>query len=444
MKRRDGDQRFLYRNVVLMALSAVALPVMLILILVALTWRNAQYLEPMNLSNAETANRHSVVTLPPTENDTEETKGSNGTEDDWPYREPQPARSPNDSVPLVPGGAPDFQAVEELVQKNHRELQMAMAVAMILPFMILLLWKQFARRVLHPLKSLMQGMELLAHRDYRPVDADRIDPFLRPVFAKYNRMVVRMEELEKAHVKREQALRQELEQKASAIVQQQAMLGRVDRVSLLGAVAARLAHRMRNPLTGVLVTLTNLSEETTSSSERLRLKLSIEALMRSFAELTALLQDAAQEPEQSRELALAEIVDELFLLIRHQTNKPTLRLSNQIDRGFQCRLPEMAVRHAMLKLLQNAVKVQEDEDQAQIKVCARHQPGEVEIAVEDNGPGFSAELVTKQQMPLSGKGTGLAIVWRFCDFRGGRLMLNNLPAGGARASMILPQEEHHV
>jgi hypothetical protein len=83
---------------------------------------------------------------------------------------------------------------------------------------------------------------------------------IQPVFDKYNRLVSRMQDLETAHVKREDALRRDLEGKAHAIIQQQAMLGRVDRLASMNDMAARMAHRLRNPLTGVLITLINLSE----------------------------------------------------------------------------------------------------------------------------------------------------------------------------------------
>jgi signal transduction histidine kinase len=300
--------------------------------------------------------------------------------------------------------------------------------------------------VLHPLEDLGYGMGLLAHKDFRSVKLSRIDPVIRPVFDRYNRMVGRMHDLEDAHVKREQALRKNLERTTRALVKHQAMLARADRLAALGEMSARMAHRLRNPLSAVLVTLTNLRDETVSADHRERLRKSIEALLRSFQELTELVEEARQERELPIELSLHRIVDELFMLLKHQTEDETLCLQNRVPSDLVCRLPESGTRHALMILLLHACEVREKLDEGFIRVEAEDRGDRLRIMVRDDGPGFSeAQLhIASDECEAwthRGSGLGLAIVRRFVEILDGRLILLNPPGGGAEAILNIPKEQ---
>jgi signal transduction histidine kinase len=444
MSQRALNQLYLYRYVVFMVIGIVAIVVMLCLALLTITWRYSQNLEPLY---------------------SEEIAGHEGRKQQKDYEKSESVQSNQEpgrnSMGLeVLNHNPAYEAAsrEELsrsrrlqnlfIQTRH-EYEIVLILTIMMPVILIALGVLFYRRVLCPLRSLGRGMELLARKEYREVDAQRMEPFVRPVFDKYNRMVRRMQDLEKAHVNRETSLSDALEEKTRAIVQQQAMLGRVDRLAALGDVSARMAHRLRNPLTGVLMTLTNLCEENPSPYVRNRLKLSIEALMRSFNELTALLEESKEEPESAITLTLADVIDELFLLIRHQSNRSDLMLSNEIDQEFKCTLPETATRHALMKLLENAVETQSKRGSCRVKVNAKRGYGYIEIDVVDAGQGIDADEDLEcrpwnRTVQETVQRAGLSIVQRFCERMNGSLRLNNLPHGGSSACLILPQENTHV
>jgi nitrogen fixation/metabolism regulation signal transduction histidine kinase len=65
------------------------------------------------------------------------------------------------------------------------------------------------------------------------------------------------------------------------------------------------------------------------------------------------------------------------------------------------------------------------------------------IVVEDNGPGFSAEMLGRMFDPYmttkpKGTGLGLAIVKKIIEEHGGRIEADNAPGGGARVRIELP------
>jgi signal transduction histidine kinase len=319
-------------------------------------------------------------------------------------------------------------------------------VAALLPPLAILYWLLFRRLVLHPLEDLGYSMRLLAQKDFRTVDVSQIDPFIRPVFDEYNRLVGHLEDLEAAHVERETALKEDLEMTTRALVKHQAMLARADRLAALGEMSARMAHRLRNPLSGVLVTLTNLRDEAVSVDHRERLRKSIEALLRSFQELTEMVEEARQQPEPPIELSLNKIVTELFMLMKHQLVDQTLLLQNRVSSDLFCKLPESGMRHALMILFMNAYEAQQTSAEGYIRVAAEDRGDRLYIVVKDGGPGFSVaqlHIVSDQCNTWTHRGSdlGLAIVRRFVELLGGYMILRNPPDGGAEAILNIPKEE---
>jgi signal transduction histidine kinase len=335
-----------------------------------------------------------------------------------------------------------------LQRDNAQELQAALATVVILPLLAVAYWVLFHRRVLQPLDDLGSAMSQLARRAFRTVDLTGLDPSIRPLFVQYNRLVGRLQELEAAHVKREAALRRELEEAAGALVRQQVVLGRADRFAASGDLAARLAHRLRSPLSGVLVTLTELREEAESTDGRHRLGMAVDAVERSLQELTVLVEESEPPPEAPRPTALRTLVDDLFRLFGHQADAEGVVLENAVPPDLHWRLPEAGTGHALMKLLINAAQAQRSAAGKRIRVSAEARGGELVIAVRDEGPGFPSEQLraaSSGSAPWSRRagGLGLAIVRRYADHLGGRLVLENPPGGGAQALLIIPQVPNH-
>ncbi|MEM6306290.1 MAG: ATP-binding protein, partial [Pseudomonadota bacterium] len=84
-----------------------------------------------------------------------------------------------------------------------------------------------------------------------------------------------------------------------------------------------------------------------------------------------------------------------------------------------------------------------------IRVSGRVHPleGMASIAIEDQGPGMSDDLLQRATDPFfttkaagEGSGLGLSMVAGFADQSGGALRLENLEDGGLRAEIFLPAE----
>lgn len=329
-----------------------------------------------------------------------------------------------------------------LREDNERQLQAALALAVLVPLAAIGSLTLFRRRVLAPLDDLSYLMGLLARKDYTLALTERIDPPLRPLFEKYNRMVKRMRGVEAGHVKREDSLQREVDSATRAVFQQQVALARADRLAALGEMSARVAHELRNPLSGVLMALTNLAEETQDPEQRERLQLAVSELERVGRLLSGLVDDAKQMPQFPRRLRLATLLDELFRLLRYQLPEE-IALTHLVPADMECILPEAGLRQAMINLILNAAQAM-DGTGGEILVTAQKEGGEIGLCVCDSGPGFPAELLQRGIQEFGtgrpgGSGLGLASVRRFVSNQGGRLELFNRDVGGACALISLPQ-----
>lgn len=344
----------------------------------------------------------------------------------------------------------ELMAQEEVVRHSARvsesDTRTAIGLAILLVLATLPLLVLLRNRVLFPLHNLGYLMRLLARQDYSSAPTASVDPMLRPLFENYNHMVNRLMELESEHSTRERSLRDEVRAATRLLLQQQRRLARSERLAAVGEVSASVAHELRNPLAGAQMALTNLRRDMDDPDAVARIDLVLGELKRITQQLNDLLRQAAQDPEPAVALALHDTVDQLLALLSHQLGD-RLQLRNEVPESLHCRLPEGALRQALVNLIQNAAQVIGDQA-GTITVSATHDDQRISVSVCDNGPGFPAELLESGVRPFvsfrpGGTGLGLATVRRFARDLGGDIELHNQPHGGACVNLNLPAKEIH-
>jgi signal transduction histidine kinase len=282
----------------------------------------------------------------------------------------------------------------------------------------------------------------LAQGEFTPVHVEQADPVLHPLFVNYNHLVMRLEQLEREHRAHAQSLKREVRFATEALLEQQRGLARAERLAATGALAASVAHELRNPLAAVQLTLRNLKGELQDPDVIERLDLVTGELTRLGRLVNELLDMSRHVPEPSRPFDLAESVEQLLTLTRYQL-PPEVHLQSEIREGLICRLPEDRVRQALLNLILNGTRALETTGGA-VTVSARTEGATLRITVSDDGPGFPPDLL-RRRIPSpfvsaseSGTGLGLTMVHRFARDLGGELELSNHEPHGARVTLTLP------
>jgi len=327
------------------------------------------------------------------------------------------------------------------------ESQLALAALLGFPCLALLAFWGLRERVLRPIGDLKNFLSRLSGGDFAPVSLTHIDPILLPLFENYNQMVNRLEQLEQANRQRTVSLEQEVRSATHVLLQQQQNLARTERLAAAGEVSATLAHELRNPIAGIQVTLANLRRELRDPSLVERMDLVVGELHRITRLLNALLQQSRHVPEALRLVSVNKLVQDLATLIRYQL-PPHIQLVTEVPDNLRCRLPEDAVRQAVLNLVLNSVAAMGDSAGA---VTIRINSLQTRLCIEvlDDGPGFSDTLLSGGVRAFvtsrdAGTGLGLAIVKRFAHDLGGELAIRNRVPRGAHVTLSLPVSQDDV
>jgi two-component system NtrC family sensor kinase len=327
------------------------------------------------------------------------------------------------------------------------DLQLALAALLGFPCLALLTLWALRQRVLRPIGDLRIFLSRLSNGDFAPVSLARIDPLLLPLFENYNQMVNRLEQLEQANRQRTVSLEQEVRSATQVLLQQQQSLARTERLAAAGEVSATLAHELRNPIAGIQVTLANLRSEFHDPVLVERVDLIIGELNRITRLLNGLLQQSRHVPETPRVVSVGRLIQDLATLIRYQL-PPQIRLVTEVPDNLRCRLPEDAVRQAVLNLALNSVAAIGDAP-GKVTIRIDYRKAVLCIEVLDDGPGFNDMLLSGGIRAFvtsrdSGTGLGLAIVKRFAHDLGGDLAIANCVPRGAHVTLSLPAMREDV
>jgi signal transduction histidine kinase len=209
-----------------------------------------------------------------------------------------------------------------------------------------------------------------------------------------------------------------------------ALLDEKDR--MLGAIG----HDLRTPLASLRIRAENMGPE----EERERLAATVDEMAATLEDILTLAR-TGRAREAVRPVDLAALADAVVEEFRELGRAATLLPSPRAVLPVQPNL----LRRALRNLIDNAVAYG-----GGASVAVDERPGEIEIKVEDDGPGIPADRLAEVQEPFrrlessrnresGGAGLGLAIARAAAQAHGGRLELANRTEGGLRAALILPK-----
>jgi signal transduction histidine kinase len=225
----------------------------------------------------------------------------------------------------------------------------------------------------------------------------------------------------------------------------EAALRREDRLRLMGRLVAGIAHEIRNPLNSIRLTnrvLARRLENQPQAQESTALITS--EIDRLDSLLSSLLVFGADEPGKLRRQPLQPVLERTLALVKAHAQERNVGLQLQTEPNCEASIDGDRLQQALMNLLLNAI----DASGANGAVALRmsHAADQVEIKVEDSGPGltpeqqdrlFEAFYTTKP----NGTGLGLAVTKTLLEKMGGSIDVGNGVNGastGACFRILLP------
>jgi PAS domain S-box-containing protein len=230
-------------------------------------------------------------------------------------------------------------------------------------------------------------------------------------------------------------------------------LARVGRVTLMGELAASLAHEVNNPI-GAIVTNANAGQRLIAAGkiETKELKDLLADIVvdgHRAREVIQGIRNMVRKTESSRSLVpITGVIRDLLRIVRADAVERNVTISAEIDSTTgRVMADPVQLLQVLLNLAMNAFEamsaIRPDARRLVIR-AGRNGDGQVLVSVRDSGPGFPAGIVQQLFEPFfstkaEGTGMGLAIARSIIEAHGGTLSGENCDDGGACFTVRLPE-----
>ncbi|HEX2831275.1 MAG TPA: PAS domain S-box protein [Burkholderiales bacterium] len=239
------------------------------------------------------------------------------------------------------------------------------------------------------------------------------------------------------------------------LMEQRAQLAHVARVSLMGELAASLAHELNQPLTAILSNARaaqRFMENDAFDRDEIRDILDdvVEATARAAEVIRQMrrLVRKENEPELTA-VDLGEVVREVAALVHSDAVMQDIRITLDIESGLPPVLGDrVQLQQVVLNLVMNAFDAiaERPEGERLIALRADHENGVDRVAVCDRGPGLDAGEEDRIFEPFyttkrEGLGMGLSICRSIIRAHGGTLWAANNAGPGATFYFTVPRQD---
>lgn len=226
-------------------------------------------------------------------------------------------------------------------------------------------------------------------------------------------------------------------------------LRQVDRLALMGKMAAGIAHEVRNPLASISGSIQVLKDDLKEKGTGERL---LNIVSREVSKLDSLMNDflAFTKPVPLIETRLdisSLIIETVDLIKKNRRFPPTIAWKMDITPDLYLKISAGELSQILWNLLLNALQAIPPD--GEIFISAGQTPSEnekdrIEITVRDNGPGISQENKAKIFEPFfttkdRGTGLGLSIVQKLISDHGGTIHLESSPEKGTQFTVQFPK-----
>ena len=219
-----------------------------------------------------------------------------------------------------------------------------------------------------------------------------------------------------------------------------------EKLAALGTLVAGVAHEVRNPLNGILNSLTPLRESMTGASPELRelVDVAIEGSRRVDLITSQLLEQSRSDLRNRSRVDLAQSLAVALRMLAHKV-KAGPALATSITPGADLAVDGEpgSLSQVWINLVDNAI--QAAGPSGHVDVAASREKDRVIIRVADDGPGIEARHLKRIFDPFfttkpvgKGTGLGLSLVREIVARHGGEIAVDSAPGAGARFTVTLP------
>ena len=195
-------------------------------------------------------------------------------------------------------------------------------------------------------------------------------------------------------------------------------MARLERLNLVGEMAASIGHEVRNPMTTVRGFLQMLGRKTENSHNDEYFKLMIEELDRANSIISEFLSLAKNKSVDLKMQSINNIIDALYPLLQADAIINGKEIKLGLGEIPQLKLDEKEIRQLILNLVRNGLEAMPQATKLLISTFTEED--EVVLAIKDQGTGIPPEILDRLGTPFlttkeNGTGLGLAVCYSIAN-----------------------------
>ncbi|MDF9409805.1 PAS domain S-box protein [Pelotomaculum isophthalicicum JI] len=209
-------------------------------------------------------------------------------------------------------------------------------------------------------------------------------------------------------------------------------MARLERLNLVGEMAAGIGHEIRNPMTTVRGFLQMLDRKKEYVQHKHYFNLMIEELDRANTIITEFLTMAKGKPVDLKPHNLNQIVQTLFPLIQADAMNSDKNIEAELAEIPDLRLDEKEIRQLILNLVRNGLEAMAAGGKLTIRTFFDGE--EVSLSIQDRGCGIEPDVLEKIGTPFfttkdNGTGLGIAVCYSIAARHSATIDIETSPSG---------------
>ncbi len=222
---------------------------------------------------------------------------------------------------------------------------------------------------------------------------------------------------------------------------------RTERLSILGNLAAGVAHEIRNPLNAISIATQRLKNEFIPQKDGEEYKNFTQTILKEIKRLDLTIsQFLSLARTQKLNLASTDMslfIQEIISLMEIEAKEKGVNIESKIESMPQIKIDREEMKKALLNIVLNGIQATPPGGNINISGKKDSIGNEIIIKIKDSGPGIQKENLPKIFQPYfttkdKGTGLGLAIAYRIISDHKGRIEVESKIKEGTTFTIKLP------
>jgi two-component system NtrC family sensor kinase len=217
------------------------------------------------------------------------------------------------------------------------------------------------------------------------------------------------------------------------------------KMATIGEMSARLAHEIRNPITGIANAIEIINSENSNGENKPILEEIQRQANRVNKAIANLLKYSRSHDLNIQEGDLNEIIKSVVFFLENQSAHKKMTFLTELDPGIPMfEFDSEQIENVLMNLGLNAIQACGNNCSVTYRTAFSSSEKTVRISVSDTGPGIPADKMEEIFTPFyttrtEGTGLGLAIAREVIQMHRGEITVENNPGGGCTFHVILPE-----